>query len=57
MIEHESDGKTNEIKEAKSRNEKRYGLFQIDNKRWCNTGKPGGYCNKKCEGTAIFFDF
>lgn len=27
-----------------------YGIFQINSKQWCRSGRKGGVCNMKCEG-------
>ncbi|KAH8412968.1 hypothetical protein KR009_007218 [Drosophila setifemur] len=47
-VEHESNLDTRKIT-AQEDGSKSYGLFQINSRNYCTEGRPGGYCNKKCE--------
>lgn len=47
LVEAESSRSSNKITEYS--NYKSYGLFQINSKEYCKTGKKGGLCGMKCE--------
>ncbi|XP_037954116.1 lysozyme c-1 isoform X2 [Teleopsis dalmanni] len=48
LVEHESRYDTSAIT-AEPNETKNYGIFQINSKNYCRTGRRGGRCNKKCE--------
>ncbi|KAK5649123.1 hypothetical protein RI129_004015 [Pyrocoelia pectoralis] len=49
MIESESGKDTSKVYE-KANGSKNLGLFQINDRGWCEYGKAGGKCAMKCEG-------
>lgn len=56
LVEAESGRSTTKVTEYP--NYKSYGLFQINSKEWCRSGKRGGDCNMRCEGKqTVFFIF
>ncbi|XP_026471188.1 lysozyme-like [Ctenocephalides felis] len=49
LVEAESSGNTAAVGPPNNDGSRDYGLFQINNKYWCQNGAPGKDCNVSCE--------